>query len=422
MTRARCYALAVLVGVCCLGQAPLYAQMGPAPAGYGDPAGLFPVDDGYPVDQPLAPVTPDTWYGTADQLAEASGRYGPIPVNRGWWLRAEYLNWQVRNPGNELLGSPLQGISDPTKPFLVFAPGSAIPGGIATVPTTQSIDLTNISGIRATAGMDLIYGGQVEVSAFLLARKQSGFVLPLGQPLDATGFGFPGTSLPAEVATSTFFQGQLSDHLLLYNQSYQAIFQTQLWGAEANYLADTMDPDGIIQMRPLIGARYINLSERLTQRGTFQDVLLGGPPVVSTIDSLTMNNLYGGQIGLRTQVVSKWFEAGITPKLLFLGNTMLGTVYTNNLRSNLDGTFASTNVTSAFSFGLEAQTYVQLNIAPRVSVRLGYDLLYLTRVTRPQSNIYYNDNGSASAPGITEQTIFKDILINGWSVAMQIQF
>lgn len=435
MIRAR-YALAVLIGVCCLGQSPLFAQFGPAPAAYGDQTGLFPVDDGYsPVDQPLAPVAQAPWYGDADQVAEASGRYGPIPVSRGWRLRAEYLNWRVGRPGNQVLGAPVAGVTDPTQPFTVFAPGTGAPLAVATVPDTRTIDLSNISGLRVTAATDLIYGGQVEVSAFMLARKQSGFFLNTGAPVAFdTDFDIAfdprrteiaeGESLPQDIATSTLFNGQVADHVFLYNVSYQAIFQSRVWGGEANYLSDSLLPegDGWLQCRPLIGFRYVNISERLTQRGVFQDFLLGGPPVVTTIDSLTMNNLYGAQIGLRTQIVTRWFEVGITPKLLFMGNTAVASVYSNHFRSNADGTFSSNDLTSKFSFGLEGQTYAQVNLSPHVSVRLGYDLLYFTQVTRPHKNIVYDDNGPASPPAISEQTIFTDLLISGWSVGMQIQY
>jgi hypothetical protein len=439
MTRARCSALALLLSVCCLGPAPLYAQYaqgGPA-APAADDSRLFPAPEGTsqadcPPFDPGADCPP--WYGCIEEIQSSSGRFGPIPVASGWRLRAEYLNWMVKKPGNQLLGAPVQGVVDPTKPFFVFAPGTASPIAVATVPTTQSIDLSNISGLRVTGALDLIAGGQVEVSAFMLARKQSGFFLATGKsapfdddfdfgsdPFEALEGETP-LFLPLVSGTSVLFNGQISDHIFLYNVSYQAIFQSRVWGAEANYLTSAQDPEALLQCRGLVGFRYINLSERLTQRGVFQDFLLGGPPVVTTIDSLTMNNLYGAQIGLRTQLVTSWLELGITPKLLFMGNTMVASVFTNHLRTNNDGTFSSNDQTSTFCFGAEGQAYAQANIAPHISVRIGWDVLYLTRVTRPQTNIVYNDNGPAAPPGLVEQTKFTDIFISGWSVGMQIQY
>src|SRR5262245_28268596 len=111
MTRARCSALALLLSVCCLGPAPLYAQVGPAAPAYGD-SRLFPAPDGstsadYPPFDPGADCPP--WYGCVEEIESASGRFGGIPVASGWRLRAEYLNWMVKKPGNQLLGAPVQG-------------------------------------------------------------------------------------------------------------------------------------------------------------------------------------------------------------------------------------------------------------------------------------------------------------------------
>ncbi len=100
----------------------------------------------------------------------------------------------------------------------------------------------------------------------MLAPKQSGYTLPLGSQFDLNQLivlpgttVFPvGTFVPAVVATSTLSNGQISDHLFLYNQSFTAIYTSQLWGAEANYLmGDTVDA---IQFLPLAGVRYINLT------------------------------------------------------------------------------------------------------------------------------------------------------------------
>jgi hypothetical protein len=351
----------------------------------------------------------------------------------GTFIRVEYLNWNFKNPGSQLLGAPVAGVGDPTKPFLVFPPGAPSPLGFASVPTTQPIDLSSTSGLQVTGGMTFIDGGALEVSAFWLARKQSGYILRAGQDVafdtdfDAGPGGDPpsvekaeGETLPLFLGTSTLFQGQVSDHLLLYNVSFKAVMQSQLWGGEANYLYD-YDAVGMLQFRPLIGARYLNLTERLTQIGVFQDIL-PEPLIVSTIDSHTRNQLWGGQIGFRTQIVTKYLDVGITPKVLFLGNTASADVFTEHLRSNADPVVATSSQSTTFSFGGEVGAYAQLNLTPYFSIRGGYNLLWLSRVTRPQKDIYYNDNGPLAPPAIVSQLVFNDIIINGFSVGMQFQW
>ncbi|HLJ10721.1 MAG TPA: BBP7 family outer membrane beta-barrel protein [Planctomycetaceae bacterium] len=432
MTRARCYVLAVLVAVCCLGPSSAFAQSGP-----GMPAlpGPYPPNPGYaesPYETP-APLPYEPWYGDVGDVEASTNRVGPFVYTNGWYLRAEYLNWNIGKPGNVLLGAPVANNPDPTQPFVAFSPGTDAPLGIATVPSTRNINLGSTSGVQVTAGVDLVNGGKIEVSAFMLARKQSGFTLALGQRVAFdTDFDFPGLdpakvelaegeSLPLVMATSTLSNGQVADHLFLYNISYQAVFQSQFWGAEANYFTD-YDDVGFLQFRPLAGFRYFNLSERLTQRGVFQDVLLGGAPITTTIDSSTMNNLWGGQIGFRTEIITKYLNLGVTPKVMFLGDSALSQVFTNHFRNNSDPTVYSNDLTTTFTFGAEVGSYAQLNLMPNFSVRVGYNLIWIDRVTRPHRDIIYNDNGPNSPPDVHANLVFHDILITGFSIGGEFRF
>jgi hypothetical protein len=421
MTRARLYALAVLLALCSLGHSAALAQSEPPISGYGFPGPASTPPDGTP------------WYGNCDDIENMPPVLGRQVLVDGSFLRIEYLNYNFKNPGNQLLGAPVAGVSDPSQPFLVFPPGAPAPLAFAAVPTTHSIDLSNTSGLQATAGMSFVNGGSVEVSAFFLARKQSGFKIFAGRDVafdtdfDAGPGGDPpsveiaeGEKLPLNFATSTLFHGQLSDHVFMYNVSFQAVMQSQLWGGEANYFYD-LDPVGFLQTRPLIGARYLNLTERLTQVGVFQDIL-PEPLIVTTIDSHTTNNLWGGQIGFRSQFVTKYLDVGITPKILFLGNSAVANVFTEHFRSNADPVVGSHSETTTFSFGGDVGAYAQLNLTPHWSVRGGYNLIWLSRVVRPQKSIYYNDNGPLAPPAVVSQLVFNDIIINGFTVGMQFQW
>lgn len=427
MTRARCYALAVVVGLCVLGHTPAFAQSGPPAPGSGPGAEFDP--NGYPPAPYATPIPEDggPWYGSPEEIEASRDRVGPLVRTDGGFLRVEYLNWTIQKPGNELMGAPVAGVADPTKPFIAYIPGTTVPLAAATVPDTSTINLGNASGLQVTGGVNFLDGGSLEVGAFMLARKESGFTLGnFGNAqiqTDNSGNPLAGGPiiLPSVLATSTLSNGQVSDHLLLYNQSFQAVFQSQLWGGEANYFYDA-DSVGILQFRPLIGVRYINLTERLTQTGVFQDLLVTSPPIVTTIDSHTINNLWGGQIGFRTQFVTKYLEWGLTPKVLLLGNSMVSDVYTNHLRTNGDPTVSSSNNVTQFTFGFDAATYLQLNLTPSFSVRAGYNVLWLGRVTRPQSDVYYNDGGAAAPPGVISQINFHDILISGLTVGCEFRF
>src|SRR5262245_1765270 len=344
-TRAGLIALAVLVGLSVLGHRSAHAQSGPGVPAYGSPDfGFSPegLDPASPFQTPLPPET-DPCYLNPNYVDTGSRQVGPLVRTDGAFLRVEYLNWNIRKPGHELLGAPVAGVADPSLPFLVFPPGGGTPFGFAQVPTTSPINLGNISGLQVTGGVSFIDGGSLEVSAFMLARKSSGFRLGRAGliPFDIDGDSGPGgdppaveilegEALPLFYGTSTLLNGQVSNHVLLYD-TYQAVFQSRLWGAEANYLYD-LDAVGFLQFRPLVGVRYLNLTERLTQTGVFLSV----PPIVTTIDAHTSNNLAGPQIGFRTSVVTEYLEVGITPKIFVLANSMTTNVFTNHLRANFD--------------------------------------------------------------------------------------
>lgn len=415
MTRARCIALAVLIEACSWGAIPGFAQSG-MPAG---PGGYPPT----PYRTPAPVAQPEEWYGDQDEIVANSAPYGPARVFDGGFLRTEWLHWNLGDPGNTLLGAPVKGVDNPSQPFPVFSPGTSNIIAVARVPTTSSINLADINGIRATAGLDLLYGGAVEVSAFMLGVKQSGFTVskfPQAFVVNPDDF-LSGHLVEQDIATSLLTNGKTGNALLLYNRSYSAIYTSQLWGAEANFIGD-YDRDGLFWLNPTIGLRYISLHERLDQRGKFSNDAFGLPPVTSDINSMTFNNLYGPQVGFRFELISKFFNFGVDPKLMFLGNTMFGTVSTRHLRSNGDPVTYTDQLTTNFSFGIDLPAYAQINITQNFSARIGYNFIWLNRVTRPESNIYYNDRGSSNPPAVGTKLDFDDFIVHGMSLGAELRF
>jgi hypothetical protein len=66
--------------------------------------------------------------------------------------------------------------------------------------------------------------------------------------------------------------------------------------------------------------------------------------------------------------------------------------------------------------------YGKWNITPRFSLRLGYNFMYLGRVTRPEDNISYNDNGAfvppfaLTPPDIRVNMTRHDIRVHGFNL------
>jgi hypothetical protein len=306
--------------------------------------------------------------------------------------------------------------------------------GYGYVPNLGGVNLRDNSGVQVTAGVELIDGGQIEVSAFMFARKQSGYTIPLSTAafFDPSvllfqqygiGTGIPGSQalVPQVAITSTLINGSdAGSHLFLYNQSYTVNYQTQLWGGEANYLMDG-SPAEIFQWLPLVGARYINLTENMNIFGSFLDRFNpGSAPLNTTIGSHVINNLWGGQFGVRGQVVTKWLEFGATPKLLFLGDTSAQTVSAVNFTVPNNGYVADSSTITKFTFGAEVNGFVNVNLTQAFSVRMGYTALWINQVSRAYKNVYYNDTGAG--PPVSLQTVLHDIFIHGFNFGCEFRY
>jgi hypothetical protein len=432
MNPLRRFAFAVAFGACSLGVADAQAQM-PGPAGMPPmPGGMAPPPNGM-YAEPMQYDGPALGYGDPGFSAYRSPQ--PLegiqrPVS-GWdvevpddgtmvgpprlfsgsgFVRVEYLNYNIREPGDVLLGAPLSNNSYPSDPFVIFAPGSVSPSYYGIVPSAKMFDLRDTSGIKTTLGLDLTHGDSVEVSAFFLAQKKSGFVRnDLGTSLvDIGGFLF---ELPNVYATSMLLNGQVGETLYVYNDGYAAFYQSQVWGAEANYLHD-LDTYGAVHFRPMIGARFLNINERLSQYGRFQQ-LAPVPSFETSIESDTQNYLGGGQIGARVEMVTHLFDFGAEAKWLMLANSMYADVATNNLRFDGDPYVQTSDNTTQVSTGFDLTGWAVLHVHPKFDLRIGYNFLWLTGITRPEDNIYYNENGITRPAGVVVDMKKHDFSMSG---------
>jgi len=410
MTRACRIALAVLVGTC-WGAAAALAQGTAPPTSASYPAQYV----GEPVmgmESPYrTPIPFQGLEGWSPGIMGQSAPADPTPFLSNAFARIEYMSWNVKDPGNVLLGETLVNVAEPRNPFVVFTPGTNSPAAVVRVLDLHTINERAFHGGKVTVGFDLFDEGTLEFSGFMTEKVQNGY---FRNDLDTELIPDPNGLLilvPEAFGTSVRTNGQTGSQVFLYNESFQVVYQTQLWGGEANYYFDD-DIGGFLQIRRVVGARYINISEKLTQIGIFQD-LAPVPPVRTIIESGTVNNLWGPQLGVRGELVGRWLRLGLEPKLLFFGNTMLAEVTTTNLRSNNDGVFKTDDVTTSFSFGVDVMTWAKVRLNDHFSLRAGYNITWISRVTRPEDNIFYNDNGAANPPAVVTRLTKHDWFMHG---------
>jgi len=349
--------------------------------------------------------------------------FAPPPMFDGAFIRTEYLHWNLPNPGNVMLGSATAGTTDPTQPFDVFDPGTSNIIAKAYVPTLNSVNMADINGMRVTLGLDMTYNGSIEVGAFFLGTKKSGFEVTRFPETVVVNPDNPFSAhvVTVSAATTVLDQGQLGSTVFLYNSAYDVVYKSQLWGAEANWIGD-YDRDGLFWFNPTLGFRYFNLSNFLQIHGAFQDQQISAPSITTLITSQTTNNLYGPQAGARLEMITPYVNMGLSTNMMFLGNTMFGSVSTSHLRSNADPASYTDDRTTSFSWGIDVGTYAQINVHENFRIRVGYNLIYLTRVTYPENNIYWNDNGVRNPPGIATNLTFHDFFVHGVSVGGELRF
>jgi len=369
------------------------------------PGGPPPMQYNAPPPASYGEYCPPDW---AQQYQQGSSRLGRRKVYEGGYVRLEYLNWNIGNPGDTLLGAPVLNNQDPRVPFVATDPFGGVLG-LAIVPDASPFQLESNNGFRGTIGAEFVTGGTMELGAFVLAPTTSGFTY--GNLL----------SQNLLVGTSTFVGGKLANNIEFYNDYYQATYHSQLWGAEGNFLFD-FDRSGLIEFRPLAGFRYVSLNEKLHQRGNFKDLILLFD-TTTDIESTTYNNLYGPQIGFRTEIVTQYFTLGVEPKFAVTANTQIASVRTRNFRSVSDGEVSTSQHLTSVSPIFEVGAYGTIRLTKYASLRVGYNLMYLLNVTRPEDNIYYNDNGPLPIkPDVVVSATHHDLAIQGLTVGAEFRW
>lgn len=371
-----------------------------APVPYGYPTHMAGPNPYWVTGNPEQPQL----FTSGDPLQSAFRSYD------GWFFRTEYLMWDFRRPGDVLLGAPQFGVADPRSPRQIFdnSTNPATLLGVAKVPSLDSMTLDHNNGVRGVFGIPLVFGS-FEASVYGFNKAQS--VLE-----DKT---LNGTVAQPFLGTTTYVNGALGDNIFLYNDSFRAVFNSRLWGSEANFFIDGTD-NGLLFFQTMVGFRYLDFREDLKQTGSFVSPAI--PDIVTNIDSFTKNQMYIPQIGLRTTLDAEFASISLDTKFGLGANNHEQAVQTYHLRSLGDPLIRwqseATNIVPMIDLGVTGK----LRLSPNVLLTAGYNLIFVSNITRPQDNIYYNDNGPLpNLPAVSLKTHRQDMVFNGFSVGCEIR-
>ena len=311
------------------------------------------------------------------------------------WGGVDYLLWWIRDGP---VPFPLVTTGDAGAPV----PGALGQLGTQTLFGSNDADFGGLSGFRGTLGLwidrDARWG--VEASGFLLEEGSVHFAAgsdvngnpPLFVPVFRTDLSREGTFI-------------ISSPPLAGNINIDYV--SRLWGIEGNLYCNLCRNE-CVDVDLLVGARYLDLQEKLELSGT---LTTSGGDITDVFDESfrTRNQFVGGQIGARIGRQYGPLFAVVTPKVA-LGSThqvvdINGSI-TESGTGILPHTFPGAILTQPTNIGHQARD--EFSVVPQVSLTVGwqicpwarvyagYDFLYWNRVVRPGDQIDRNVNATQS--------------------------
>jgi hypothetical protein len=369
-----------------------------APAGAGDPSGLFP---GGPVGYP-----PPGLYGQQQWQPPFTPLDGGVNSRMApkVWVDTEYLLWFAKAQPARF---PFVTTSAPA------AGGRLGESSTLVLHSNDDLGYNLFSGFRITAGFfkDDCQRHGWYASGFLLEHKANVFFAQsdaTGQPLLARPFINAITGLPDVLLVSfpTFAAGNVTVYA-----------SNRTWGAEGGpYInlyrsepsGDGCDCGPLWNIDAMIGFRYLEVKELLRiqsftnilpgQAVTFDGKLYNGPVNIEVNDEInTLNQFYGGNFGLNTEMRYGKCFLSATGKVaigvmhervdingfsilrqgpLIAPSVVRGGLYAN---ANNIGRFHH----DEFAVVPEVEFKLGYNWRSWLTTYIGYSFLYASRVVRP---------------------------------------
>ena len=284
-----------------------------------------------------------------------------------------------------------------------------------------AVSLRDNNGQRTTLGIPLTFGSfEAGFFTFKEARGRTNRDFELGPRRDPA-------SLQFSIATSTLTSGQVGTNIFLYDESFEARFTSDLWGMEYNFVFNSPYVAEGFTLQPILGFRTLDIQERLTQVGSFAGFDINNnptevPSLVTTIDSRAENKIYAPQLGLRMQMVHRWFTLGFEPKIGFGANVFDADVTVEQLRSSTDPTVVTRLSETAFSPIGDFKFYASIPVTDNFTLFVSYQSFLVAKVSRPHDNILYNDNGPTSLAGIVVREAHDNMDYRGYTIGGELRW
>ncbi len=326
------------------------------------------------------------------------------------WMRVEYLHWNIKDPGSQLLGAQMATFNARDQ-FQAFDPNNVPRLGVnAFVPDTGSFQLNDLPGMRLTVGAPTQWGTfEADIWAIMNASTSQN----INPAIDFT----QGVTVIPAVTLNV--NGAPSDsQMILFDNGYRSSISSGMWGAQGNWVGNPVTPQNTLCLSPVVGIRYVKFDEELRISGS--DLATATNP---RITSKSNNNLVGPQVGVRASIDSKWLSLGLEPKVMLGINRHQDSVRASQIFDAGNPNSISQNEDTDFAPAFNLPAYAKLHLSESFSLFAGYELLWLSNVSRPSEHIVYNSSAiPTDAPQIGLKKHREQIYAHGFMVGGELRF
>ncbi|MCA8987504.1 MAG: BBP7 family outer membrane beta-barrel protein [Planctomycetaceae bacterium] len=373
------------------------------------------------------------------------------------WIQVDYMLWNMDQSNHKIIGESVSGVNRPDFGYLALDRSSGQQpvtstgqGSLGYAPRLDIIDLNSMNGMRLKYGLETTTGTFEASASWIFQTSRSASPQPYIRRTNLLS-DINGNQISTSVNTAItpvldqtgvtaipfLRDGAISNSALIFNTSYGIYYDHSMFNTEFNYVWDDQRPINGPHLKYVLGVRYLKLDEAMLQRGVDSDTFLdtNGDEVinsrVATIDSDTINQLIGPQVGLRLEFVDDRFTAGVQPMLTVAANQIDARVSTDNLfmadnplTTTVDESTAPTVdriSQDKLSPILSLDAYLKIRIFEQMQLYAAYNLMYLDSIVRPGDVIDYQDDGDG-IPDLDALPTETTMLIQGLTIGTIIEF
>lgn len=333
------------------------------------------------------------------------------------YFRVEYLNWNIDDPGRQIVGAPRE-FGDERELFNAVDPASQTIVGLAEVTTYDAVGLSHNNGVRGVFGLPTRIG---TFEAGVSVLEQAGVHIFNPPYVDFTTVNnvFPAIPLLND--------GVPDDNtMILFSEGMNVQIRSEFFSTEANFIMHPLTPNQPMRVQPLWGFQYVRFWDNVDIFG--QDIDTGDPDdpdddivLNHRIYSDAKNNIFAPQVGVQFQFDHEWFSLGVTPKFMLGFNRHHDEVFSEQIFSPTEGRLTTREETSEFAPGLDLAVYGKVHLGKHLSLFVSYQLYYFDNISRATDNVRYDTIGGNQS-NIVLSPHQEGMFIDGVTVGGEFRF